>query len=174
MATKEIIVPVFKPTPENFKPFGAILKAPRVAPSVDIPGVLNYWDEVANLNHGKCQPELGFLTTMFRPFDFCEMERHVHSDEAFIPLENKAFIFALAPACDPADPSAMPDPSKVVAFIIDGSFGVNLNVGVWHWAPFPLADRINLVLALRRGTPAEDIDMFNFSEKLGVTFKIAL
>ncbi len=154
MGTREITVPVFKLTTEDFKPFGTILKASDVRPTVHIPGVLNYWDEVAVLNHEDGRPELGYLRTMFRPFEFCEMERHVHSDEAFIPLENKTCLFALAPSCDPKDPTAQPDPSKAVAFILDGSCGVNLNAGVWHWAPFPLADSIDFVLALRRGTPA--------------------
>jgi hypothetical protein len=37
-----------------------------------------------------------------------------------------------------------------------------------------LADSINLILALRRGTPPEDIDMLDFAEKLGVEFEIDL
>ena len=171
MAPRRIKVPVLKPTEENFRPFGTLLKPPSSTPSVNIPGVLNYWDESANLNHSGGQAELGYLTTYFRPFEFCQMERHLRSDEAFIPLENKACIFALAPACESG---GLPDPEKVVAFILDGSVAVNLNAGVWHWAPFPLADSINLVLALRRGTPPEDIDMFNFAEKLGVEFEIDL
>lgn len=174
MTVREVGVRVLRPTQDNFKRFGTLIRLPATSPSVSAKGVLNYWDQVVNLNFSDGCAELGFLTTIFRPFEFNTMERHLKSDESFIPLEGKACIFALAPASDPADPGQLPDPSQVVAFILDGSVAVNLNAGVWHWAPFPLAESMNFVLTLRKGTVEEDIDLRDFAKELGVTFKVAL
>ncbi|MDI7247030.1 MAG: ureidoglycolate lyase [Bacillota bacterium] len=174
MNVREVSVRVLYPTEHNFKAFGRLIKLPSASPSVSASGVLDYWDQVANLELDGGQAELGFLVTKRRPFEFNTMERHVKSDEAFIPLEGKACIFALAPASARSSPQQLPDPSQVTAFILDGSFGANLNAGVWHWAPFPLSDSISFVLALRRGTVEEDIDLRDFTKELGVTFKLAL
>jgi len=174
VVVKEVKVKVLRPTEENFERFGTFIKAPGCAPSVSMPKVLDYWDQVVNLFDDGCDAQLGFLTAKFRPFEFTRMERHIRSDEAFIPLEGKACIFALAPACDQDSPTQLPDPSEVVAFILDGSTAVNLRAGVWHWAPFPLAESANFVLALRKGTTEEDIDLRDLEKDLQVVFKLDL
>jgi ureidoglycolate hydrolase len=33
----------------------------------------------------------------------------------------------------------------VRAFVCDGSAGVNLALGTWHWGPYPIADHVDLV-----------------------------
>lgn len=174
MNVREVSVRVLRPTKDNFKEFGTLIKLPSAVPSVSVSGVLDYWDQVVNLELGGGQAELGFLIAKQRPFQFNTMERHIRSDEAFIPLEGKACIFALAPAAGKSSPNQLPDPSQVTAFILDGSVAVNLNAGVWHWAPFPLTDSISFVLALRKGTVEEDIDLRDFTKELGVTFRLAL
>jgi len=174
VTVREVSVRVLRPTRDNFKPFGTLIELPNTKPSVSVSGVLDYWDQVVNLNVSNGHAELGFLATRFRPFEFNTMERHSKSDETFIPLEGKACIFALAPASDPANPDQLPDPSQIAAFILDGSVAVNLDAGVWHWAPFPLAESMNFVLVLRKGTVEEDIDLHDFTKELGVKFKISL
>jgi ureidoglycolate lyase len=174
MGGRTVKVKVLKANPETFARFGALIKLPEEKPSVDVSGVLIYWDQVVNLNVSGGEAELGFLVTRFRPFVFTSMERHTRSDETFIPLEGKACLFALAPAKDSSDPHELPDPDEVVAFILDGSFGVNLNAGVWHWAPFPLADSMQFVLALRKGTVEEDIDLRDLGKELGVNFVLEI
>jgi ureidoglycolate lyase len=171
---REVTVKAIRPTQENFAKFGTLIELPKSAPSVSAPGVLDYWDKGVKLDVGGGNPELGFLTTRFRPFEFTTVERHVKSDETFIPLEGKACVFALAPASDPHKNPDMPDPDEVVAFILDGSVAVNLSAGVWHWAPFPSAENINFVLALRDGTVEHDIDLKDTAVNMGITFKVVL
>lgn len=159
-------VKVQLPTPESFAPFGTLVRLPGVAPSVDVPGVLRYWDQVVNLNLSQGEAELGFLAAYNRPFTFTSMERHSQSDESFIPLEGRPFLFGVAPAGE----AAAPAPAEIVVFLLDGSYGINVSKGVWHSAPFPLQPQMSFVLALRKGTVEEDIDVSD----IGGTVEIEL
>ncbi|MGE5599708.1 MAG: ureidoglycolate lyase [Bacteroidota bacterium] len=167
MGTEVVKVKVEKPTQASFAKFGKLIKLPESKPSVDMPGVLSYWDQVVNLDFRQGDPELGFLIAKFRPFEFASMERHVNSDETFIPLEGRACLFALAPATGSRE---YPNPGEIKAFILDGTFGINLSRGVWHSAPFPLADQMSFILALRKGTVEEDIDLKETEKGLGMRF----
>ncbi|MGE8687501.1 MAG: ureidoglycolate lyase [Achromobacter sp.] len=56
------------------------------------------------------------------------LERHPHSSQTFIPLDNAPYLVAVAP--DGAD--GAPDLSRLRAFIACGSQGVCYRAGVWH------------------------------------------
>lgn len=174
MDLRTIELTIARPAEKEFARFGKLVALPEAAPSVDVPGVLTYWDQVVNLNFGEGGAELGFLVTRRRPLTFTSMERHTKSDESFIPLNGRPFLFALAPASGKGEPGEVPDPDQVRVFFCDGSYGVNLDAGVWHWAPFPFDESASFVLALRKGTVEEDIDLKDLERELGVRFSIRL
>jgi len=168
---QNIEVKVLKLTSEAFKPFGSIISIPKIAPTVST-AILNYWDEIVRFE-AEGYVEMGFLETKFRDFSFHEMERHVKSPETFIPLDGVS-IFPLCPPSDLEDPNALPDPSKVIAFILDGSAAVHLKKGVWHWAPFPLGNKALFIVVLRGGTVKEDVDVKDLKAAKNIEFRLVL
>ena len=60
------------------------------------------------------------------PRQLDHMEYHPLGSQAFIPLDNTAFVVVVAEAGD------APDLSGVRAFITDGSQGINYHPGTWH------------------------------------------
>lgn len=66
---------------------------------------------------------------------FWHANYHPDGGQIFFPTENKPFIVPLAL---PGDDVTLDD---FVAFYCDGSFGLHVDAGVWHEAPFPLAGK---------------------------------
>ncbi len=60
---------------------------------------------------------------------------HPDGGQVFFPRDGTPFV---APLALPGDDLR---PEHFVAFYCDGSFGININPGVWHEAVFPLSDR---------------------------------
>lgn len=160
-------------TPEAFAPFGEVIQKPSGKSTVAMEGVLDYWDQVCLLDLGGGTPQLGFLATYARAFRFDALERHVRSDEVFIPLEGVS-IFALCPAANPDDPREVPDLARARAFVLDGSAGVNLSRGVWHAAPMPLTPKATFALVMRKGTVEEDIDIRDLRSAVGATCEVEI
>jgi len=134
-------------TPEAFAPFGRVLTIPAGVESgaLDRPD-LDVWMGISDLmGLEKQEPVLTMLKCTRHNLPVNKIERHVTTAEAFIPLEGES-VMIVAPVSDPNDPNAMPDESQLRAFILDGSMGVFLPRGSWHWAPFPLRDDATFIL----------------------------
>ena len=133
-------------TPEAFAPFGRVLTIPEGVPSgADRPD-LDVWMEISDLMGLEQQePVLTFLKCKRHTLPVNKIERHNRTAEAFIPLEGES-VLLVAPCSDPTDPNAKPDESQLRAFLLDGSMGVFLPRGSWHWAPFPLQDAATFIL----------------------------
>ena len=58
--------------------------------------------------------------------------RVVRSLVLFIPISGSLAAVAVAPPTDLDDPLAIPDPSEVRAFLIDGTKGFAYKKGTWH------------------------------------------
>ena len=168
---REVQVKVKRLTAEEFEEFGTVIELPKTSPTFTS-DILDYWDAVANM--GDVLVDIGYLVVKHRPFEFTKMERHVKTPEGFIPLGGGCSIFPLAPAGGLDKPEATPKPEEIVAFILDGTKGVILKPGVWHWAPFPLGDQAHLLVLLRRGTVKDDLDIKDLRERLGVKMRITL
>lgn len=68
---------------------------------------------------------------------FWHVNYHPDGGQLFFPVEGKPFITPLALPGDEIKPD------DFVAFYFDGSRGLYIHPGVWHAAPFPLAERAN-------------------------------
>ena len=40
---------------------------------------------------------------------------------------------------------------RCAAFVCDGTAGINLALGTWHWGPYPLMDHVDLVNVQGKG-----------------------
>ncbi len=111
--------------PATFAPFGTVLDIDAFA------------GRPADIGHGaqivfdtKETPAL--LHVRFATTDpaFDLVERHLFTDQAFVPLESKPVIMTAG---------LEPKPEAMRAFLLDGRHGVVLRAGVWHSLPrFPV------------------------------------
>ncbi len=152
--------PIVRPEPltrEAFRPFGDVLHPGDEAPDMDL-GIYHYWDRMARLEFSGDPVDLAYLRVMQREPILEKMERHRRASQSFIPLTDEPCIFALAPADAPLAGSG-PDPARVRAFLLDGTAGVSLLPGTWHWSIFPLAPSADFVMVVRRNTVVDDLEV---------------
>jgi ureidoglycolate lyase len=62
------------------------------------------------------------------PLAAVQMERHVHSSQAFVPVDCASYLVLVAP--HGAD--EMPDLGKLRAFRVPGDTGINYRADTWH------------------------------------------
>ncbi len=111
-------------TADAFAPFGQLL--PPRAPGQ---GRLDMIDELQNAR-ASARPRLSLATVEPRtlPLNAVEMERHVHSSQAFVPLDCASYFVLVAP--HGAD--GRPDVSGLRAFRVPGDTGINYRANTWH------------------------------------------
>ena len=61
----------------------------------------------------------------------------------------------------------------VRAFVCDGTAAVNLALGTWHWGPYPLSDRVDLLNLQGEGF-ADDNEVAHLERDLGTLVQIVL
>jgi ureidoglycolate lyase len=134
---------------EAFAPFGQLL--PRLPPGA---GRQELIDELHN-RRASARPRLSFTTVEPKalPLTAVQMERHVHSSQAFAPLDCASYLVMVAPHGD----GGMPDLEKVRAFRVPGDTGINYKADTWHHPLTPL-ERIGrfAVFTFVDGTAADE------------------
>jgi ureidoglycolate lyase len=70
------------------------------------------------------------------------MERHVHSNQMFVPLDGTAYLVACCPSTAKGDP----DLARMEVFVATGKQGINIDTGVWHAPNTPLAAPAEFVM----------------------------
>jgi ureidoglycolate lyase len=144
-------------TPEAFKPYGVVLTKPDRNPDANRED-LEAWINFSGLLGLEDQhPILTYLQCKRHSLPVNQLERHCKGAEAFIPLEGTSILIA-AHVGNPNDPNDTPDLDTVKAFLLDGSAGVFLPRGSWHWAPFPVTATATFVLIMDSGI-SEDIEV---------------
>ncbi|HEY2431012.1 MAG TPA: ureidoglycolate lyase [Acidimicrobiales bacterium] len=78
-----------------------------------------------------------------RPLVCDHLNRHHRATQALVALAGKPTLLVVAEAG--LDFSSSEHLDGVRAFICDGSAGVNLAIGTWHWGPYPITDLVDLV-----------------------------
>lgn len=126
-------MPVITPTPLTataFAPYGDILDATGDFRLINA-GLCQRHHDRATLDFG-AQGRAGI--SVFKaaprtlPYTFDLIERHPDGSQAFIPMSQHPFLVIVAPG-----PDAAP-----IAFLTDGTQGINLHRGVWHGVLTPL------------------------------------
>lgn len=142
-------------TKENFEPFGTVIEQPSIKPKISNES-LDYWGALAKLDIEK--PQVSFLVVKRRDFVIDKMERHVKPTEVFIPLEGTS-IFPVAPPKNVKNPKAEVPVDEITAFLLDGSKGMVMKKGTWHWVPFPTAEKATFAVILGSETVEKDLDI---------------
>lgn len=112
---------------EAFAPFGQVIAA---------------GDAVMELRDGEVF-HLNVLHYDRKPLRCDHLNRHHKATQALVALAGKPTLLVVAPAA--YDFSTEEHLSEVRAFLCDGSAGVNLALGTWHWGPYPVTDHVDLV-----------------------------
>ena len=161
---KEIKVKIL--TRECFKPFGTLIEPLITKPTIS-DGALDYWGALAEVYAEK--PQVSFLTVKKRDFELDKIERHVKLTEVFIPLEGTS-VFPLAPPKNIENPKAEVPLDELVAFLLDGSKGIVMKKGTWHWAPFPITEKATFAVILGANTLKEDCDIREVKPSIKMCF----
>ena len=141
-------------TTEAFAPFGEVIEASDRVRQVAINyGFTTRFDDLARLD---VTDDAGHaIVSIFRarPLDppiLKVFERHPLGSQAFMPLQGRPFLVAVAPRGDFA-------PAAVRLFRAEAHQGVNYAKGVWHHFLLPLEMESDFLVIDRAG-PGENLD----------------
>ena len=99
------------------------------------------------------------------------LNRHHRATQALVALAGKPTVIIVAAA--EYDFSVPEHLQHVRAFICDGSAGVNLAIGTWHWGPYPLSDYVDLV-NVQGAYFDTDNEIAYLERDFGITVEVAL
>ena len=121
MSRRLVLEPI---TASSFAPFGDLL-VPR-------PVGQDRHDLIDDLRNARpsARPRLSFATVPATalPFAAGAMERHVHSSQAFVPLDCASYLVLVAPH----GTGGLPDTEGLRAFRVPGEVGINYRADTWH------------------------------------------
>ena len=119
-----MIIQAQKLTPKAFVDFGQVLMGPGSGPE--------RYNFVASFeNHRKtAKPNLSFMRVAptTQPVEVQILERHVYSNQAFIPMNDTCQLVAVCPRGFEGNPVV----ENMMAFVATPSQAVNYNAGTWH------------------------------------------
>ena len=143
-------------TAEAFAPFGQ---------------VIDRGDMVMELRDGETF-HLNVLSYDRQPLECDHLNRHHRATQALVALAGRPTLVVVAPVAPrPLDPRA--PRARVRAFVCDGTAGINLSLGTWHWGPYPLMDHVDLVNVQGAGF-ADDNEVAHLTRDLGVVVTVRL
>jgi ureidoglycolate lyase len=145
---------------EAFAPFGQVLSSARTGTDeavIELRG-----DEVFHLN---------VLSYDRRSLRCDHLNAHHKATQALFALGGKPTLLVVAPAG--ATFATAADLDGVRAFVCDGTAGVNLALGTWHWGPYPLTHHVDLVNLQGAGF-ANDNEIADLERDLGVVIEVVL
>jgi ureidoglycolate lyase len=132
-----------------FMPFGQLL-----LPLPPGQGRQELLEELQN-NRASARVRLSMTTVEPKslPLAARQMERHVHSSQAFVPIDCASYLVLVAPH----GPDEMPDLGKLRAFRVPGDTGINYRADTWHH-PLSALERTGrfAVLTFIDGTAADE------------------
>ena len=134
--------------------------------------VLDYWGGVATISREAMR--LGYLRPKKRALAFSWFERHLKGTQTFVPLNGSRSLIAVAPPYEADNPDALPKLDEVRAFVLDGTMGINLHPGTWHWTPFPLDDQSDFIILVRESVADDDLNFIDLEKRLNARIQISM
>ncbi|HEY6919828.1 MAG TPA: ureidoglycolate lyase, partial [Tabrizicola sp.] len=116
-------------TPEAFAPFGDVLDATGDFRLINA-GLCRRHHDRATLDFGDARAGISIFQAEPRtlPYSFDLIERHPEGSQAFLPMTGDPFLVIVA-----TGPEVPP-----LAFLTNGTQGINLHRGTWHGVLTPL------------------------------------
>jgi len=127
-------------------------------------------DMVMELRDGEVF-HLNVLSYDRRPLVCDHLNRHHKATQALVALAGRPTLVVVAPR--EYDFSTRDHLAHVRAFVCDGTAGINLALGTWHWGPYPLMDHVDLVNVQGEGF-AGDNEVAYLERDLGVVVQVTL
>lgn len=121
-------------TSENFAPFGEVLEAVDNPDKIINQGLCGRWHDQARLDFspdGRAGISIFKAQPRSMPYQFDMVERHPDGSQAFIPMGEDPFLVIAA-----LDKNGLPQ--TPMAFVTNGTQGINFRKGVWHGVLTPL------------------------------------
>jgi ureidoglycolate lyase len=145
---------------EAFAPFGQLLS--RQPPEE---GRQELIEELQNGRAG-ARPRLSIVTVKpsALPLTALKMERHVHSSQAFAPLDCASYLVLVAPHGD----DGAPDLKKLRAFRAPGDTGLNYKADTWHHPLTPLERTARFALLTFVDGTADDEQFVDLAEPVRI------
>jgi ureidoglycolate lyase len=112
------------------------------------------------------------LTFRWRAFSFTHLEQHGSFTQAFLPADGKPALVVVAMPVGAV--GSDPDLDTLKAFVLDGTQGILLNKGTWHFAPFPLTPLATYTMIGCADTPKESEGYLDMAARTGKPFQIVL
>lgn len=139
-------------TAEKFAPFGEVLEVPGE------PARTGRLFQPANLRPGAL-PSMTLMHFAPEPREraITQMERHMHSGQAFLPMGGGGLLAVVAP-----DAGGQPDLARLHVFIAAPGTGFAYHPGIWHAGVSALDAPVRLAsLVCWAGEPAdvEEVDL---------------
>lgn len=158
-----ITIPMIEATAENLAPYAKLIGLPSGrTPSVDRTDI-TYFHDICDANDFTHSPVASFLMAKPHSFVLSNIERHMQTEEAVIPLTGESVIVL--------GPVGEFDINKLVAIHLDGSYGIVMRRNAWHFAPFPLhGENATYILLSGRHTP-DDIEVLDIDTVMVPTVK---
>lgn len=147
-------------TPEAFAPYGDVISAREGVERYPINyGATTRFNDLAAID--TAQDGGRTIVSLFRsqplvPPVLKIMERHPLGSQAFMPLNGRPYLVAVAPAGDL-------DPAKIEVFLASGDQGVNYAAGTWHHYSLALGAESDFLVIDRAG-PGENLDEVELAE----------
>lgn len=137
-------------TAERFAPFGTLLAQPQSTPSLER-GDITFSNKMADLSGLAGSGVTGHLIAHRRELNLTQVERHLHTPEAFIATAGRSLMVVGKPG--------NLDTDALCVFEMSAGQAILLHPGSWHWAPFPITETATFLLILRAETSDHDIDI---------------
>lgn len=141
-------------TAQAFAPFGEVLEAVGPPDRLINAGLCGRFHDRARLDFEGGHAGISIFDAVPRalPYSFDLIERHPLGSQAFIPMTAQPFLVIVS-----GGPEATP-----LAFLTDGSQGINLRRGVWHGVLTPLAAP-GLFAVIDRIGPGANLEEFRYA-----------
>jgi ureidoglycolate lyase len=145
-------------TAEAFAPFGDVIEASDAAAIPINYGWTTRFDALTDVAVGDGRAIISiFRSKPLAPLVLKIFERHPLGSQAFMPLQGRPFLVAVAPAGDF-------EPAKVRVFHATPSQGVNYAKGTWHHFLLALEAESDFLVVDRDGGPGENLDEIELAE----------
>ncbi len=156
-----MIVPAKPLDADGFAPFGQVLDTPGGEPRLDFAARL------AN-DRAAARPNLALVRAApaTSPLTVTEIERHLHSSQAFIPLDVARFLVLVCPS----GADGGPDLGRLHAFIANGGQAINYDIGTWHHAMTALDRPATFAMLVWEDGSDGDCEFVAVERPLAVTF----
>ena len=152
-------------TPEAFAPYGDLISVRDEAEHYPINyGATTRFNALARVDartDGGAPIISIFRSTPLPALVLKIMERHPVGSQAFMPLNSRSYLVAVAPVGEL-------DPAKIEVFLAAGDQGVNYAAGTWHHYSLALGE-VSDFLVVDRAGPGANLDEVELEEADQIT-----